>query len=393
MDKKKYSFAEKIEIATVIMVLFVILFFAVTNISNIFNNTKTAFANSENTTMGKVIKQIEKGYKNDFTFKTEFVDIFNELQYLAGKQIMGGMSYVMDEKGIMHKFETENIEVDHFCSDMDKLKSQLDELEVPLVYVQAANREALIENELINRMVYDDFVADELIEGVKKCGISVLDMREVFSEFDEVAKQNVFFKSDLHMTTDAEIFQGYVLSDYLESYYGIYFPNKEYLSDMSNYDKETYQFVGSLSRDIGTKNEVIDKFDLYYPRFDTDISINDNTGGPFFRGRFSEILMHAYEKNNPDRYTYWITNYLWFGAPYYTITNNICDGPKMLFITDSLGYRSLAYLALTSGEITILDPRFYDGNDYTTKALQGEYDVVIVLQQSRLCGYEMFPEN
>ena len=65
----------------------------------------------------------------------------------------------------------------------------------------------------------------------------------------------------------------------------------------------------------------------------------------------------------------------------------------MLFITDSLGYRSLAYLALTSGEITILDPRFYDGNDYTTKALQGEYDVVIVLQQSRLCGYEMFPEN
>ena len=226
MDKKKYSFAEKIEIATVIMVLFVILFFAVTNISNIFNNTKTAFANSENTTMGKVIKQIEKGYKNDFTFKTEFVDIFNELQYLAGKQIMGGMSYVMDEKGIMHKFETENIEVDHFCSDMDKLKSQLDELEVPLVYVQAANREALIENELINRMVYDDFVADELIEGVKKCDISVLDMREVFNEFDEVAKQNVFFKSDLHMTTDAEIFQGYVLSDYLESYYGIYFPNK-----------------------------------------------------------------------------------------------------------------------------------------------------------------------
>lgn len=393
MDKKKYSFFEKIEKYTAIIVILVIFVFSVMNIPTIKKNANNVMKNNSNITLQKSIEDFEKGYKKDFTLKEEFVDFFNVLQVRIGNHIFGGMSYVKDENNVIHKFSTEYRDVQGFCEDMERLKVLSEDKGVPLLYVQAANREALLDSGIIDEMVYDDIVADELTDGISTLGIELLDMRKIYNISNEFPKEKVFLCSDVHMSTDAEIYQALVLAGYLEDNYGLIFPHKEYLRNMENYDKATYPFVGNFSREAGRCNEIVENFDLYYPRFDTDISINDNNGGPFFRGRFSEILMHAYEKNNPDRYTYWITNYLWFGAPYYTITNNICDGPKMLFITDSLGYRSLAYLALTSGEITILDPRFYDGNDYTTKALQGEYDVVIVLQQSRLCGYEMFPEN
>ncbi len=72
-------------------------------------------------------------------------------------------------------------------------------------------------------------------------------------------------------------------------------------------------------------------------------------------------MLNGYEKNTYDKYTYWVTNYGQFTHPYYKYKNlNNTDGLKILIFSDSTCYRAWSYLLLTVGEITILDPRYFN---------------------------------
>lgn len=390
---KKYNFSKKIEMLTAILVLGVVFVFACINAPALVKNINAAKEDQGNELLPDYIKSIEKGYKNDFYMKNEFVDAYGLIQKRLGKYIISGMSYVKDDNGVMHKFSAEKTNVKQFRKDLEYLKTVLDVRGIPLVYIQAANREVLCPNPDIDDMIYDNTTTDEIVSEISEVGIDMVDMRRVFVE-SGYPVDKVFFNSDIHMTTDAELFQARTIATYLEANYGINFADEQYLYDMECYDKKTYSFVGNLSRDVGKCNEIIDEFDMYFPKFQTDLTIEDNVGDTIFRGAFQDVIMHGLEKNNPTKYTYWITNYLWFGAPYYTITNHLheTDGPKILFITDSLGYRTISHLALASGEVTILDPRYYMDVDLTSLALRKNYDAVVVLQQSRLCNFELFPE-
>lgn len=93
--------------------------------------------------------------------------------------------------------------------------------------------------------------------------------------------------------------------------------------------------------------------------------------------------MNGYDQSSEDEtYTYWITNYLRYGAGGYHVENLDSDGPSLLVICDSLCYRTLSYLSLECKNITVIDPRFIpaDGTDYVKKALEDKmYDAAIYL--------------
>ena len=98
--------------------------------------------------------------------------------------------------------------------------------------------------------------------------------------------------------------------------------------------------------------------------------------------------MNGYDQQlqNSDKdemHTYWITNYLKYGYPAYRIENRNSDGPDLLFICDSLCYRTLSYLALSCKSITVVDPRFYpdgENQDMVGLALDRQhYDAAMYL--------------
>jgi hypothetical protein len=107
-----------------------------------------------------------------------------------------------------------------------------------------------------------------------------------------------------------------------------------------------------------------------------------NPPGDIFRtGSYADTLMNGYENNlsvtsNP----YWVTNYLQYPSPYYTIENTLVDNEtRLLFIMDSVSMRTISFVALGVKHITVIDPRQENAKQYLQDVLQeNAYDSVII---------------
>lgn len=167
--------------------------------------------------------------------------------------------------------------------------------------------------------------------------------------------EDLYLHTDRHMQTDAEIWMGNQVARYLQDNLSITIANKEYLSDMNLYDKKTYPMLENYGRAVGKYFVGLDEFDIYYPKFDTDLEFS---------------LLGSEECNRQGAFT----------EPYYKYTNNKQAETKLLIISDSIPYRAFSYLLLTVHEIDILDSRYFDGTDYLSMALEEDYDAIIVWQ-------------
>lgn len=103
-------------------------------------------------------------------------------------------------------------------------------------------------------------------------------------------------------------------------------------------------------------------------------------------GNWENVLMNGYNKlDRSEDKIYWVTDYLMFGSSGYEIINYNAKNKSILFICDSMCYRTISYLALNFHKITILDPRFFYKTNKTNDAIYKEvlnkekYDMVVVL--------------
>lgn len=193
--------------------------------------------------------------------------------------------------------------------------------------------------------------------------------------------EDLYLHTDRHMQTDAEIWMGNQVARYLQDNLSITIANKEYLSDMNLYDKKTYPMLGNYGRAVGKYFVGLDEFDIYYPKFDTDLEFSLPGREECNRqGEFEQVVLTGYQKVPYDEDTYWVTNFGAFTEPYYKYTNNKQAETKLLIISDSIPYRAFSYLLLTVHEIDILDSPYFDGTDYLSMALEEDYDAIIVWQ-------------
>ncbi|MDE7322614.1 MAG: hypothetical protein K2N73_07735 [Lachnospiraceae bacterium] len=348
---------------------------------------------------GKIDKNaIENEYKSEFYRKDQFLDLYGMSLSALGKKMLGNFEYVKDESGIVHLISSASIteeSTEQFLKDILKLKESLDKQGIPLVYVQIPSRE--MEG-------YSDYPSnafnktDKTIKDLKKKlddnNIDNIDIGEkCLDSPDALPKDQFFFKTDIHLTTDAEMWVGKQLLAYLNENTPCEIAPD--IFDINTYRKETYSFRGNLAREGGKYFTKADEFIIYIPDYETSFLLSNPLQGVEKSGIFDDTVMNSYTRlGDIDEYVYWVTNYLQFTSPFYNITNNLKDKNNILIIMDSMCFRTVSYLSLGCHKVTILDPRYFGGTDYIDIALKGdEYDAVIVCHSSTLFGNSFFPEQ
>lgn len=340
---------------------------------------------------------LESGYNEQFFGKTVLTDIYGLTQRLLNKQLIGNFEFFKDDAGIMHPMASSTYSGEQgeaFAEDVIKLNSILEEKGIPMAYIQIPSREQEGYSAYPSG-IFDETreVIDAVLNELKSAGVICLDMGEA-CRIGEAGfeKEEFFFSTDLHLTTDAELWVGSRMVDFLRETAGCEIDS--FVMDKHNYRKETYSFVGNLSRSSGKFYTRKDEFDIYYPDFETSFSLDNRIQGTERSGSFEQVVMNGLAESDYNDYTYWVVNYLQFTSPYYTIHNNLQSRNRILFIMDSMCFRAVSYLTLGCEEITILDPRFFGGVDYINMVIEeNEYDAVILCHESSLLPYSLFPEE
>lgn len=346
------------------------------NLSDMKQNTEAEYK--------ETFASVEQDFQENMRGRRSMINVYGLYQRAIDHMIINDFEYVADDYGIIHMInDKEEESVDHFVGEMEKLQQCADKRQIPLVYVQAPNREIVNKGSVIEKFNTDDNVTDQIVSQLNKKGISILDLRTKLQNTKDsgIRLEDLYLHTDRHMQTDAEIWMGNQVARYLQDNLSIMIANKEYLSDMNLYDKKTYPMLGNYGRAVGKYFVGLDEFDIYYPKFDTDLEFSLPGREECNRqGEFEQVVLTGYQKVPYDEDTYWVTNFGAFTEPYYKYTNNKQAETKLLIISDSIPYRAFSYLLLTVHEIDILDSRYFDGTDYLSMALEEDYDAIIVWQ-------------
>ncbi len=220
--------------------------------------------------------------------------------------------------------------------------------------------------------------ASELADGIEKIGIPYVDMGQ---NLDSIEELNVTdtpyyyrYKTDGHPTTSTS----WWAVKYLVEYMGI---DAQEMLDWNSYEIVKNAFLGGNARNVGEYFVELDEFIRLYPKFDTAFTKTYYNSTNSYTGTFDEIVMSGYPKDG-DCYNYFVTDYLHYGADcvcYDNLLNE--DGTNVLFICDSFGFQTGAYLSLFVDKLTFVDPRF-DGKIHNLPL--SEYDYIFVMSRSGL---------
>lgn len=197
---------------------------------------------------------------------------------------------------------------------------------------------------------------------LEKCGIKTFKLYEAMRpEIPEDQWLNYWYITDHHWNVDGALIGSKLIADYLNRNYRTAY-------DLNYFDPKAYirkrwkeVFIGSQGKKLslsysGGKK---DDFDILYPRFDTDFSVEMPMQNFRKQGNFSIFYNEA-----PIHYNSYHTNpyeaFLYSNKPFIRVVNNkIQTGKKFIIIKDSFGNAMVPFLALQTKEIIMLDPRHY----------------------------------
>lgn len=216
---------------------------------------------------------------------------------------------------------------------------------------------------------------------LEKLDISTFKLYEAMQkQIPEDKWLNYFYMTDHHWNVDGALIGAKLIADYLNKNCGTSY-------DLSYFDPETYIrkrwkeiFTGSLAKKLSMQYaEKKDDFDILYPRFATDFTLEIPNLNFFKKGDFSIFIFDGHIHNNAY-HTNVYGSFLNAEHPYIRIVNNkIKDGKKLIVIKDSFCNAMIPYLALQTKEIILLDPRYYPQEKIWETISKEKPDILFVL--------------
>ncbi len=325
--------------------------------------------------------------------RTDFNELFGLVQKSLGKKILQDPEYKQIYKTTDNQiiFSVKEKNVEPAIKSIIALKRELDELGIPLLYVQAPFKVSKEEQTLpLNIKDYADINADQFLLGLKKNHISYLDLRPLLRNGGKTQKE-LFFDTDHHWRIETAFDATWLIGRLLNKDYG--FSIDEKLMDIESYHVKTYEkfFQGSMGRRVGVLYGGIDDFTLITPGFQTNITAerHDKSYDEVITGSFEETIL---VKNNIDENMPIDTNrYAVYRGDNGELVfkNNLEAENSVLLIKDSFGLPVYSFLSPVIKETRALDMRYFDEN-VVEYAKENNPDVVIIMYNADSFNDEMF---
>lgn len=339
------------------------------------------------------IASLETAVNEDAFQHRNFIELFGLTQKAMGKNIVPDSAY-----GALYKTPANQITFAVMKKDVSKeleqirtLKSQLDEIGIPLLYIQAPFKLPEKDGQLPPTVKdYANENADEFLFGLSQSKIDYLDLRPVFwsSGMDQ---NQLFFNTDHHWTIEGAFFSLGPIIEKLNQDYAFRIDSQ--MTKIENYKKKTYQdfYIGSMGRRVGKQYGGVDDFTLITPDFETNYTLyeRDYRGEKIYEGTFEEaVLTKDYLNKEAPLDTNRYAVYHGDNAELEFINHNV-DRGKILMIKDSFGLPIYSFLSLGVHETRALDVRLYKGSVFEY-AKKYRPEVVIILYNADCFGSVMF---
>lgn len=374
----KRFFTKKIVTAFLfIIVLFVLSFL---NLKTAYPTLKENLMSYWNSTGSKteqlstLAANLNNTTSNEVYGKYTYVEAYGYLQDLLGKKEINNFEVVKANDGTLYYtyFTSGPNKVDTLVKRMEALKKAASEDGSKVMYVMTPDKYIKGKTEFEKGIPYNyaNETADNFLTSLKKDGIDTLDFRELMKE-DGRYTPDSFYKTDHHWKVQTAFWAYTKFVDVLEGKYGLQFPDKAMYTNLNNFNQITYKdsYLGSMARKEGILYSGAEDFTFIYPKFDTNFYFYSQEGTQKIesKGRFEQSIAYTsllsgkgdiYDSTDDKFFTYMD------GNPGFAQINNYNQpqGPKVLFIKDSLMVPVASFFSLGCSKVYMIDPRYYSGS-------------------------------
>ena len=274
--------------------------------------------------------------------------------------------------------KNQNDRIESICNFADFVKSQGGEF----LYIQSPNKTNPFFDKELKGIDYANDNTDRLLQGLCMRNISVYDLRyDFYKDYGNAGWHQAFFMTDHHWKPDTAIWVSRKINEKVTKDYDVDVNLEHFAFEDYKIVKYKEYFLGSQGKKTTLANTLVDDFEIYYPKFLTNIHIDIPKYGISKRGDFSIFYdMQALGKGD-----YYIENpyavYSYSNQPEMVIHNyeneNLKD-KKILLIKDSMLNVTIPFLSMGLKDLRVLDLREFTGS-VKSYVMKYKPDIVLVM--------------
>ena len=274
--------------------------------------------------------------------------------------------------------KNQNARIESICNFADFVKSQGGEF----LYIQSPNKTNPFFDKELKGIDYANDNTDRLLQGLCMRNISVYDLRnDFYKDYGNAGWHQAFFMTDHHWKPDTAIWVSKKINEKLTKDYDVDVNLEHFAFEDYKIVKYKEYFLGSQGKKTTLANTPVDDFEIYYPKFLTNIHIDIPKYCISKRGDFSIFYdMQALGKGD-----YYIENpyavYSYSNQPEMVIHNyeneNLKD-KKILLIKDSMLNVTIPFLSMGLKDLRVLDLREFTGS-VKSYVMKYKPDIVLVM--------------
>lgn len=252
--------------------------------------------------------------------------------------------------------------IDSVASFADFVKSQGSEF----LYIQSPGKSNPFADEELHGIDYSNANADELLQGLREHNIAVYDLRSDLHEaVGDAGWHQAFLGTDHHWKPSTALWAASKVAGKLADDYGVdvnfeHFKPEDY--EFVRYEK---YFLGSQGKKVTLANTEPDDFDVYYPKFPTNLYVKIASRGVDGTGDFT-ILYDKAALGTGDFYNDNPYQMYGYGDQAEIIVHNYENehlrDKRILLIHDSMLDAAMPFLVMGLKDLRELDIRHFKGS-------------------------------
>lgn len=365
--------------------------FSAYSIASSFKSTFLSELEKGNLSFSALTLSFDNAVLNGFYTKNFFIDRYGEISLLLDKRIINDVV----EANTVYKTEAGQLTwivpetaMGSGVAELSRLKAFLDDLGIPLLYVNEPTKMAFDDTGLPYGIKdYSQVNTLALEKLLNEAGIPYYDLKQAMN-IEGLTMDEIFYVTDHHWKTETGLWAAEKITERIQEDLNFMIEGSHF--DLANYDSVVYQdwFLGSLGKRVGSTYLPPDDYVLLKPKFDTDFTLEIPTNDVLRNGVFEESLLFQYYLKTKNLYVFnpYMVNLDGDHDLVHITNHKALDKPKILIIKDSFADVVIPFMANEFSEITVIDLRKLSGQKLTDIITAQQPDMVIVTYYAALMG-------